>query len=476
MSATNNAHVANDANQSLMLDPLDAVSPLDGRYAAELEPLRPFFSERALISRRLRVELRYLQALLELLGKATPELALKLLQLESDSGLVAGVKRHEAVTRHDVKAVEYALADALKQDFPEAVNWLHWGLTSEDVNNLAYGLMLSESYVQALLPAMYALLVRLTGWIDAGAQLPMLARTHGQPASPTTLGKEYAVFGMRLVQELRHLESLLPVAGKLNGATGNWHLFASFFPEQDWPVFSQRLISDLGLRCERFSTQIVPRESYARLMHSTLRINEILIDLARDTWHYVSIDYLQLRRRSLDEVGSSTMPHKLNPVLFENAEGNLEVANGLLTTLAAKLLKSRLQRDLSDSTALRNLGVALGHSLLAWQNLERGFAQLAPNASRLSADLDAHWEVLAEPLQHALRLEGRQVPYDLIRQQIQGQQLDAASWQELLAQLDVQLPVARPADYTGLAVQLANEAGIEMGRFLEERGIELESA
>lgn len=455
------------------MEALDALSPLDGRYAEDLGPLRSCFSERGLITRRVRVELRYLQALLETLGKpADDKLKALLAQLETDPGLVALVKQHEAATRHDVKAVEYALADALSAEHPEAVNWLHWGLTSEDVTNLAYGLMLSESFSNVLLPALYALLARLKSWIDTSAALAMLARTHGQPASPTTVGKEYAVFAARLMREVRHLESLLPVAGKLNGATGNWHLFAAFFPEQSWTGFSQRLIDSLGLRFEPYSTQIVPRESYARVLHASLRLNEILIDLARDSWHYVSLGYFRLKRRSEAEVGSSTMPHKLNPVLFENAEGNLELANSLLAGLASKLLKSRLQRDLSDSTALRNLGVALGHSLLAWQNLCRGLDQLAPDEARLGEDLDSHWEVLAEPLQHALRLQGREVPYDLIRRQTQGLQLDAQGWQSLLAEIGCELPIATPADYTGLAVPLAQEVGLELERFLAERDIE----
>lgn len=444
------------------MDALDALSPLDGRYAVDAGPLRPYFSERGLIRRRLRVELRYLAALLARLERGLPGLNARLAALEADDDLVAAVKAHEAVTRHDVKAVEYALADALRADFPAAVNWLHWGLTSEDVNNLAYGLMLSESFTDVLLPALRELGRRLGGWIAVTAEVPMLARTHGQPASPTTLGKEYAVYGSRLLQELAELERLLPVAGKLNGATGNWHLFEAFFPEQDWPAFSHELIAGLGLRWEPLSTQIVPRESYARVLHASLRLNEMLIDLARDTWQYISQGYLQLRRRDAGEVGSSTMPHKINPVQFENAEGNLEVANGLLSSLASKLLKSRLQRDLSDSTALRNLGVALGHSLLAWANLARGFEQLAPAPAVLAADLDAHWEVLAEPLQHALRLAGRDVPYDRIRQATQGQQLDAESWRALLAQMDVELPIASPADYIGLATRLARAIAAEL--------------
>lgn len=441
-----------------MLHALDALSPLDGRYAQELNPLRPFFSERGLVSRRIRVELRYLQHLLpELQVELSEPLKARLQALESEAGLVDQVKAHEALTRHDVKAVEYALADALKADFPQAVNWLHWGLTSEDVNNLAYALMLSECYQQLLLPVLKTFLKQLGQWIEQTAEIPMLARTHGQPASPTTVGKEYAVTAERLLQEIQHLQGLLPIAGKLNGATGNWHLFESFFPEHDWPRFSQQLIESLGLSYCAISTQIAARDSYARVLDATRRINDLLLDCARDSWHYISLGYFKLKRRSSTEVGSSTMPHKLNPVLFENAEGNLEIANALLSALSAKLLKSRLQRDLSDSTALRNLGVALGHSLLAWQNLSKGLQQLEANHETLSADLNAHWEVLTEPLQHALRLDGREVPYDLIRQHTQGLQMNQASWQALLSALNCQLKIASPAAYTGLASQLARD-------------------
>ncbi|MGV3525160.1 MAG: adenylosuccinate lyase [Candidatus Sericytochromatia bacterium] len=446
---------------------LESLSPLDGRYADELAPLRPFFSEQGLVSMRIRVELRYLRALVAALQiPVAPATLDTLIELENDPRLPARVKAHEAVTRHDVKAVEYALADALRDaGHAELINWLHWGLTSEDVNNLAYGLMISESYTQVILPALNQLLTLLQGWIAETAALPMLARTHGQAASPTTVGKEFAVFASRLLQELQHLDQLLPVGGKLNGATGNWHLFQMFFPEMDWPGFSTDLIGSLGLKPEMLSTQIVTRESYARVLDATRRINQILLDMARDTWYYISIGYFRLRRRSEGEVGSSTMPHKINPVMFENAEGNLELASHLLELFSSKLLKSRLQRDLSDSTVLRNLGVALGHSLLAWQNLAKGLRQLEPDKERLAHELEEHWEVLAEPLQHALRLQGREVPYDLIRQHTQGLRLDRAGWQALLAQLQIDLPIASPAAYTGLAPQLAHQVYLAIQQY-----------
>lgn len=446
-----------------------AISPLDGRYQRDLDPLRPFFSEQALIKNRIRVELRFLKALLQILDKEIPAGLLDFLeQLEHRPELVQAVKAQEEVTRHDVKAVEYALAEALTAEgFGEWINWLHWGLTSEDVNNLAYGLMLSESYQSVLLPTLKAILRTLNSWIGATEDIAMLARTHGQAASPTTVGKEYAVFASRLLQEIRYLEELLPVGGKLNGATGNWHVFQTFFPEHNWQRFSRHMIESLGLKAEMLSTQIATRQSYSRVLDTTNRINQILIDLSRDSWHYISLSYFRLKQRSRDEVGSSTMPHKINPVMFENAEGNLEIATSLLDLFSAKLLKSRLQRDLSDSTVLRNLGVGLGHSLVAWINLQRGLNQLEAREETLKNELANHWEVLAEPLQHALRLQGKTVPYDLIRKHTQGLQMSEQNWQSLIKELDIEFS-SSPQTYTGLAAELAHQVYLEIEAYLHQ--------
>lgn len=447
---------------------LHAISPLDGRYAAEVEPLRAFFSEEALIRYRIRVELRYLAALTQ-----RPEIPVRALplplreELEARPALIARVKEFELETRHDVKAVEYTLAEALRHaGHDELVNWLHWGLTSEDVNNLSYALMLTEACQQVILPQLKELLLWLSGWIRETAEIPMLARTHGQAASPTTVGKEYAVFANRLLEELKHFQTLLPLGGKLNGATGNWHLFQSFFPNEDWPAFSSHLIRSLGLEPKLLTTQIVVRESYARVLDSLHRMSQIAIDLCRDSWQYISLGYFRLRPRSSTEVGSSTMPHKVNPVLFENAEGNLELASALLAFFSTKLLKSRLQRDLSDSTVLRNLGVAFGHILLARNNLQRGLAQLQPVPERMLTELSQHWEVLAEPLQHALRLRGQAVPYDLIRKHTQGLQMGAEAWQALLDELKIDLPIERPDSYIGLAVELAHRTNLALDAYL----------
>lgn len=454
-----------------MTEGLFALSPLDGRYAQACAPLRDCFSEAALIRARITVELVYLEHLLTFLEQPRPvafaETLAALKARLAGEELILAVKAREAETRHDVKAVEYVLGDALIQaGLGELVGWIHWGLTSEDVNNLAWGMLLQRSLSEVFQPLWLELLEELKAFILAHAATPMLARTHGQPASPTTVGKEYAVFARRLLEELRHQQALLPVGGKQNGATGNWHVFESFFPERDWQAFSQAFVSDLGLAWEPLTTQIVVRERYARVFDSMRRLSNILIDAARDTWFYVSQGYFQLKRRGAGEIGSSTMPHKVNPVLFENAEGNFELACVLLDFLSNKLTKSRLQRDLSDSTVHRNLGVALGHVLLGLQSFVQGLRQLSPRKERLQAELEQHWEVLAEPLQHALRLAGREIPYEQIRRATQGEQLDQTRFEALLAQLGVTLPVQTPAQYTGQACQLAEQTAAELERYL----------
>jgi adenylosuccinate lyase len=447
---------------------LTALSPLDGRYVAEMAPLRAVLSESALIHWRLKIECLYLEQLCRFLAVPLPGQFTHLLEdILSRPELVAAVKQREAQTRHDVKAVEYVLADALTAaGCEEHVRWIHWGLTSEDVNNLAWGCMLQAAWQQVLAPDWRELLRELGAFIASSAAMPMLARTHGQPASPTTVGKEYAVFASRLLQEMQHLETLLPPGGKLNGATGNWHVFETFFPDRDWQAFSRQFVVSLGLHWEPLTTQIVVRERQARIFDALRRMSNILIDAARDSWFYVSQGYFQLKLRNSTEVGSSTMPHKVNPVLFENAEGNLELACVLLDFMSSKLTRSRLQRDLSDSTVQRNLGVVLGHVHLGLLNFTRGLRQLVPRAEILNTELDQHWEVLAEPLQHALRLEGREIPYEQIRLATQGLQLTRSRFTQLQADLALALPVASPACYIGQARQLAEQTLAELTRFL----------
>lgn len=447
---------------------LSALSPLDGRYAEETSPLRAVFSEGALIYYRVHVELVYLSQLLPFLNVPLPADFSEILQnIHATPGLIQAVKEKEKTTRHDVKAVEYVLSDCFIQaGHPELVKWIHWGLTSEDVNNLAWGCMLQAAHEEVFVPLWLNLLEHLRDFIFATKATPMLAHTHGQPASPTTIGKEYAVFGKRILDELKHQATLVPVGGKQNGATGNWHVFERFYPQLNWQAFSERFVSTLGLNWEPITTQIVVRESHARYFDSLRRLSSILIDASRDTWFYVSLGYFNLKRRDANEVGSSTMPHKVNPVNFENAEGNLEMASVLLDFLSNKLTKSRMQRDLSDSTVQRNLGVALGHVLLGSQSFVRGLNQLEPRHEYLEAELNQHWEVLAEPLQHALRLEDREVPYDQLRRATQGQQLTQAGFENLIAELNISMPTTTPAMYIGRAPQLAQQTAEEIDAYL----------
>jgi len=447
---------------------LSALSPLDGRYAEETSPLRAVFSEGALIYYRVHVELVYLSQLLPFLNVPLPADFSEILQnIHATPGLIQAVKEKEKTTRHDVKAVEYVLSDCFtKAGHPELVKWIHWGLTSEDVNNLAWGCMLQAAHEEVFVPLWLNILEHLRDFIFATKATPMLAHTHGQPASPTTIGKEYAVFGKRILDELKHQATLVPVGGKQNGATGNWHVFERFYPQLNWQAFSERFVNTLGLNWEPITTQIVVRESHARYFDSLRRLSSILIDASRDTWFYVSLGYFNLKRRDANEVGSSTMPHKVNPVNFENAEGNLEMASVLLDFLSNKLTKSRMQRDLSDSTVQRNLGVALGHVLLGSQSFVRGLNQLEPRHEYLEAELNQHWEVLAEPLQHALRLEDREVPYDQLRRATQGQQLTQAGFENLIAELNISMPTTTPATYIGRAPQLAQQTAEEIDAYL----------
>ncbi|PIQ23318.1 adenylosuccinate lyase [bacterium (Candidatus Blackallbacteria) CG17_big_fil_post_rev_8_21_14_2_50_48_46] len=448
---------------------LNALSPLDGRYFKDMEPLRAVFSEAALIYFRIHVETIYLEQLLEFLEIQRPAHFSEILsQIRQRPDLIEKVKEREQETRHDVKAVEYVLGDALAEaGCKDLIAWIHWGLTSEDINNLAWGLMLQAAMAQVIQPQWVQIFTELSAFISNHAGLAMLARTHGQAASPTTLGKEYAVFAQRLLQEVKHQASLLPIGGKLNGATGNWHVFESFYPEHDWQSFSQEFVQSLGLAWEPLTTQIVVKESHARLFDSLRRMSNILIDACRDTWTYVSLGYFELKRRGQGEVGSSTMPHKVNPVMFENAEGNLELSCALFDFLSNKLTKSRLQRDLSDSTVQRNLGVALGHFLLGLQSFQKGLKQLAPRENVLSAELATHWEILAEPLQHALRLAGREIPYEQIRQATQGEQLNQEKFEALVKNLNIDLPVKSPGAYTGQAEKLAKQNVAEIQAYFK---------
>lgn len=384
--------------------PLDALSPLDGRYAEQTRELSALFSEAALITERIEVELAWLRALAAepaVDGIRTPPPPVK-----PDP---EAVKRIEAKTRHDVKAVEYFLKEQLS-GYPH-LSYLHFACTSVDIDNVAYARILGRAR-ELLLERLDQLLGSLAELARAYADQPMLARTHGQPASPTTLGKEVTVFTTRLARQRRGLTDVRLTA-KLNGATGNFNAHLAAYPDADWPGISKRFITNMGLTWNPCTTQIEPHDYMAEYCHALVRINTILIDLCRDLWGYVSLDYFR-PRTSADQVGSSTMPHKKNPIDFENAEGNLGVANALLHHLAATLPTSRWQRDLTDSTRLRNLGVALGHSILAWQNINRGL-NLDVNPERIDADLNNAWEVLSEAVQTVMRRHNLPNPYEQLR-------------------------------------------------------------
>lgn len=384
--------------------PLDALSPLDGRYAEQTRELSALFSEAALITERIEVELAWLRALAAepaVDGIRTPPPPVK-----PDP---EAVKRIETKTRHDVKAVEYFLKEQLS-GYPH-LSYLHFACTSVDIDNVAYARILGRAR-ELLLERLDQLVGSLAELARAYADQPMLARTHGQPASPTTLGKEVTVFTTRLARQRRELAGVRLTA-KLNGATGNFNAHLAAYPDADWPGISKRFITNMGLTWNPCTTQIEPHDYMAEYCHALVRINTILIDLCRDLWGYVSLDYFR-PRTSADQVGSSTMPHKKNPIDFENAEGNLGVANALLHHLAATLPTSRWQRDLTDSTRLRNLGVALGHSILAWQNINRGL-NLDVNPERIDADLNNAWEVLSEAVQTVMRRHNLPNPYEQLR-------------------------------------------------------------
>jgi len=449
---------------------LTAISPVDGRYAAKVHALRPIFSEYGLIKARVRVEVEWLIAL-----AAEPGIVeLKQFTAEQIKRLRSGVetlsvvdadrvKEIERTTNHDVKAVEYFLKERLATD-PElegAREFIHFACTSEDINNLSYALMLREGRDTVLLPLLDRVLDKLRGMAHAHAGLPMLSRTHGQTASPTTLGKEIANVVARLARQRKQLiEGAL--LGKINGAVGNFNAHIVAYPEVDWPAFSKRFVESLGLTHNPYTTQIEPHDCIAELCDVLKRIGIIGIDLARDVWGYVSLGYFKQALKA-GEVGSSTMPHKVNPIDFENAEGNFGIANALFEHFAAKLPISRWQRDLSDSTVLRALGTAFGHLVIALDALLRGLNKLNASPERLAEDLDASWEVLAEAVQTVMRRHGLPNPYEQLKQLTRGQGIDAAALRDFIAGLALPVEAKErlldltPADYIGLADQLASD-------------------
>ena len=447
-----------------------ALSPLDGRYAGKVDALRPIFSEYGLIKARVKVEVEWLLALAAEPGivELPPfsDAAIARLRALADDLSVADadrVKEIERTTNHDVKAVEYLIKERLKDDaeLAQALEFVHFACTSEDINNLSYALMLNEARQQVMLPKLDDLIQTLRAMAHAHAGLPMLSRTHGQTASPSTVGKEIANVVARLQRQGETLAGAL-IAGKINGAVGNYNAHVAAYPDVDWTTFSRRFVESLGLDWQPYTTQIEPHDGIAELCDAQKRIDTICIDLCRDLWGYISLGYFKQAVKA-GEVGSSTMPHKVNPIDFENAEGNFGIANALLEHFAAKLPISRWQRDLTDSTVLRALGTAFGHALIGYDALLRGLNKLSANPERLAADLDAAWEVLAEAVQTVMRRHGLPNPYEQLKALTRGHGIDETSMRAFITGLDLPADAKQrlldmtPGSYTGLAERLAKD-------------------
>lgn len=452
---------------SSQLTPLNALSPLDGRYARKADMLRSTLSEAAFMAHRVEVEVAWLIGLSEAGLPELPGFSAQALRRLED--IVAGfseqdaarIKEIEKTTNHDVKAVEYWLKEQVADDaeLSGAAEFIHFACTSEDINNTSHALMLTRAREQAIVPQLDALCAALKVYAHQFADQPMLSRTHGQPASPTTLGKEFANVAVRLERAIAVIKSVVPLA-KLNGATGNYNAHASAYPEIDWPAFSKRVLERLGLVQNVHTIQIEPHDWMAELFDAVARANTILLDLNRDIWGYISLGYFKQRLKE-GEVGSSTMPHKVNPIDFENSEGNLGLANAMLSHLAEKLPISRFQRDLTDSTVLRNLGVAFGYCVIAYDACLRGLGKLELNAEAIDADIDACWEVLAEPVQTVMRRYGLPQPYEQLKALTRGKGITAEALSAFIQGLDLpeepkqRLLAMTPRSYVGLAAQLA---------------------
>ncbi len=452
----------------MTLNALTALSPLDGRYAAKVESLRIHFSEYGLIRNRVRVEIEWLKALA--CAKAIPECPefsdatiteLNTVIVDFSVADAEAIKAIEARTNHDVKAMEYWLKDRLtgNAEVMRVSEFIHFGCTSEDINNVSHALMLKDAVAESLLPLLDCLIARLRDMAHQLAELPMLARTHGQPATPTTLGKEMANITARLLRSRRQI-SAVSLTAKFNGAVGNYNAHLSAYPELDWESFNRRFIESFGLEFNPYTIQIEPHDAMAELFDAMARANTILVDANRDLWQYISLGYFKQKLKE-GEIGSSTMPHKVNPIDFENSEGNLGLANAILRHLAEKLPISRLQRDLTDSTVLRNMGVAFGYTLLAYDSTLRGLDKLEANPQRLAEDLDDAWEVLAEPVQTVMRRFGVPNPYEQLKELTRGKGIEQKVLREFIAKLP--LPEAdrqrlldmTPATYIGKAAELA---------------------
>ena len=450
------------------LSPLNALSPLDGRYAKKLDHLRPWLSEAAFMQQRIVVEIQWLLALADSglphipkISSADSQFLIRLIEQFSEAD-AARIKTIEAVTNHDVKAVEYWLKEKIAErpDLLKASEFIHFACTSEDINNTAHGLMLRGARDQVLLPQLKKITSELKKLAVNYANVSMLSRTHGQPASPTTLGKEIANMATRLQKATKAIKSV-PLMGKMNGAVGNYNAHFAAYPNFDWESFARHVVEKrLGLVFNPYTIQIEPHDGMAELFDAIARANTILLDIDRDFWAYISLGYFKQKTKA-GEIGSSTMPHKVNPIDFENSEGNLGLANALLRHLAEKLPISRWQRDLTDSTVLRNLGPAFGHSVLAYDSALRGLSKLELNAAAIASDLDECWEVLAEPVQTVMRRYGIENPYEQLKELTRGKGITKEGLQKFIQTLSIpegekkRLLKMTPSTYIGKAAELA---------------------
>ncbi len=452
----------------MSLNMLTSLSPLDGRYASKVDGLRAQFSEFGLIRRRLQIEIEWLKALAAEtyfveIPAFSPATVAELDLLVSSFGpeQAAEVKDIEAVTNHDVKALEYWIKRKLanNSEVMRASEFIHFACTSEDINNLSHALMLKAARDEVMLPALDRNIARLRDLAHEHAALPMMSRTHGQPATPTTLGKEMANVVYRLERGRKRIAEV-SLLGKINGAVGNYNAHLAAYPDFDWEAFAKRFVESLGLEFNPYTIQIEPHDAMAELFDAFARVNTILLDLDRDVWGYISLGFFKQKLKA-GEIGSSTMPHKVNPIDFENSEGNLGLANAVLRHMSEKLPISRWQRDLTDSTVLRNMGVALGYTLLAYDSLLRGLNKLEANADCMCTDLDANWELLAEPIQTVMRRYGIANPYEKLKELTRGNRVSREGMQDFVRTLDIpeaareELLKLTPWDYTGKAAELA---------------------
>lgn len=463
-------------SSELELSSLTALCPLDGRYRSKIKGLAPYMSEYGLIRFRVLVEIKWLLKLSQ--NPEIPEVPSFSEEAQSYlQGLIDGfsmddaleVKKIEKVTNHDVKAVEYFLKQRCDShpEIAKVSEFFHFSCTSEDINNLAHALMLKEAMNKVVLPVMDDLIKEIYYMAEANAQIPMLSRTHGQPASPTTLGKEMVIFAERLSRERRDI-SQVEILGKFAGAVGNYNAHLVAYPDINWPQIAEEFVTSLGISFNPYVTQIEPHDYMSKLFHSVIRFNNILIDFDRDIWGYISLGYFKQITKA-GEIGSSTMPHKVNPIDFENSEGNLGMANAGLSHLSTKLPISRWQRDLTDSTVLRNIGVGLGHSLLAYKSAIQGITKLQVNEATLAKDLDQTWEVLAEPIQTVMRRYGVPEPYEKLKELTRGRAVTKESITEFIKALEIpadaktNLLKLTPHTYIGAAVELARVGDVVNG-------------